>query len=269
MTFREGTAIPHKTASDLPFLAGFIIFGSAYVLIILLMLLADLAYIDRGSMLAILNRKEIRFSMMLSLMTSSLSTIFSLWVAVPIGYLMSRFEFRGKSLIEAILDIPIVLPPLVIGMSLLILFNFPPFSWFQQAVVFEVPAIIIAQFVVAAAFAVRAMKIAFDHIPARFEEVAMTLGCNRSQAFWRIILPQARGGLLAAGTIAWARSLGEFGPILIFAGSTRFQTEVLPTSIYLEMQAGNLEGMLAVAMLMMAAAALVLIIARLFGMPRL
>ena len=96
----------------------------------------------------------------------------------------------------------------------------------------------------------------------------MTLGCNRSQAFWQVILPQAKRGLLAAGTIAWARSLGEFGPILVFAGSTRLRTEVLPTSVYLEMQAGNLKGMLAVSIIMVAAAATVLILARLFGMQR-
>ncbi len=193
----------------------------------------------------------------------------SVWVAVPIGYLMSRFQFGGKNAVDAILDIPIVLPPLVIGISLLILFNYPPFEWISDQVVFEIPAVILAQFMVACAFAVRTMRVTFDQIPARFEDVAMTLGCNRSQAFWKVILPQARHGVLAAATLAWARSLGEFGPILVFAGSTRMRTEVLPTSVYLEMQAGNTKGMLAVALIMVAAAAVVLVTARLFGMKRL
>ena len=244
------------------------ILGGAYVSIIVLMVLADIAYTDKTSLLAALQSKEIRFSIMLSLVSCCISTILSLWVSIPIGYLMSRFHFRGKNLIDAILDIPIVLPPLVIGISLLILFNFPPFSWFSGFVVFEVPAVIIAQFMVAAAVAVRTMRVTFDQIPSRFEDVAMTLGCNRSQAFWQVILPQAKRGVLAAATIAWARSLGEFGPILVFAGSTRMRTEVLPTSVYLEMQAGNLKGMLAVAIIMVAAAAVVLVIARLFGMQR-
>jgi molybdate transport system permease protein len=259
----------HRVGSDLPFLIGLGILGGSYVLIIVLMVLADVAYTDRDSLVAALNSKEIRFSIMLSLVTCCISTILSVWVAVPIGYLMSRFHFRGKNLVDALLDIPIVLPPLVIGISLLILFNFPPFKWFSEAVVFEVPAIIIAQFMVAAAFAVRTMRVTFDQIPARYEDVAMTLGCNRSQAFWQVILPQAKRGLLAAGTIAWARSLGEFGPILVFAGSTRLRTEVLPTSVYLEMQAGNLKGMLAVAIIMVAAAAVVLVLARLLGMKKL
>ena len=102
--------------------------------------------------------------------------------------------------------------------------------------------------------------------PYRQEQVALTLGCNRSQAFWRVVLPQARRGMVSAGILAWARSLGEFGPILVFAGSTRFRTEVLPTTVFLEMQSGNLSGMLAVSMIMIVAALLVLCITRYFGL---
>lgn len=213
-----------------------------------------------------LTSPDIRYSIVLSLISCTVSALLSLLVAVPIGYFMSRFEFPAKSLIDTILDIPVVLPPLVIGISLLVLFNFPPFDWFSDWVVFEIPAVILAQFTVACAFAVRTMRVTFDQIPQRFEHVAMTSGCNRSQAFWKVILPQAKRGLLAAGTLAWARSLGEFGPILVFAGSTRQHTEVLPTSVYLEMQAGSIPGMLAVSIIMIAAAVTVLMIARLSGL---
>lgn len=209
---------------------------------------------------------DIRYSIALSLISCTVSTALSLLVAVPIGYLMSRFDFPFKAAIDTVLDIPIVLPPLVIGISLLVLFNFPPFDWFSDWVVLEIPAVILAQFTVACAFAVRTMRVTFDQIPQRFEAVAMTSGCNRTQAFWKVILPQAKRGLLAAGTLAWARSLGEFGPILVFAGSTRQHTEVLPTSVYLEMQAGSVPGMLAVSMIMIVAAVTVLLIARLSGL---
>ncbi len=266
---RPGQQAPLRVPSDVPFVAGLIILGSAYVLLILLMVLADASYTDQDSLLQALQSPEIRFSILLSLISCTISTVLSVWVAVPIGYLMSRFEFRGKNIIDTLLDIPIVLPPLVIGISLLVLFNYPPFAWFSSVVVFEVPAVIIAQFTVAAAFAVRTMRVTFEQIPPRFEDVAMTLGCNRSQAFWTVILPQAKHGVLAAATLAWARSLGEFGPILVFAGSTRLRTEVLPTSVYLELQAGNLKGMLAVSIIMVAAAVVVLVLARLFGMKRL
>ena len=214
-----------------------------------------------------LRSRDIRFSIKLSLISCTLTTLLSLWVAVPIGYMMSRFEFRGKPIIDTLLDIPIVLPPLVVGLSLLILFRYMP-EWFSDAVVYKWPAVVLAQFMVACAFAVRTMRVTFDHIPQRFEQVALTLGCNRRQAFWRVIMPQARGGLLAAGTLAWARALGEFGPILVFAGATRQKTEVLPTSAFLELQAGRTEGMLAVSLIMIAAAVVVFIIARTLGMKR-
>ncbi|SVB17302.1 uncharacterized protein METZ01_LOCUS170156 [marine metagenome] len=259
-TFRPG--------SDAPFLIGIAILGGSYAVIIVAMIAADFAYVDSESMLAALRSPEIQYSIVLSLLSCTLSTLFSLWVAVPLGYLTSRFDFPGKRFLDAVLDIPIVLPPLVIGISLLALFNFAPFAWTSEWVVFEIPGVILAQFMVACAFATRAMRISFDQIPKRYEKVALTLGCNRGKAFWLVVMPQARRGILAAGTLAWARSLGEFGPILVFAGSTRMRTEVLPTSVYLEMQAGNLKGMIAISLIMIVAAAAVLVTSRLFGMKR-
>ena len=214
-----------------------------------------------------LRSRDIQFSIKLSLVSCTMTTLLSLWVAIPIGYLMSRFTFRGKALVDTLLDIPVVLPPLVVGLSLLILFRYAP-DWLSDAVVYKWPAVVLAQFMVACAFAVRTMRVTFDQIPQRYEQVALTLGCNRQQAFWRVVLPQARGGVLAAGTLAWARALGEFGPILVFAGATRQKTEVLPTSAFLELQAGRTEGMLAVSLIMIATAALVFVVARSFGMKR-
>lgn len=257
-----------KPGSDTPFLIGLGILGGSYAIIILAMIMADLAYVDKESMLGALRSPEIHYSIVLSLLSCTLSTILSLWVAIPLGYLTSRFDFPGKRLLDTVLDIPIVLPPLVIGISLLALFNFAPFSWTSEWVVFEIPAVILAQFMVACAFATRAMRISFDQIPERYEKVALTLGCNRGKAFWLVVMPQTRRGIVAAGTLAWARSLGEFGPILVFAGSTRMRTEVLPTSVYLEIQAGNLKGALAVSLIMIVAAAAVLATSRFMGMKR-
>src|SRR5262249_17347296 len=160
------------------------------------------------------------------------TAILSVWVAVPLGYLLSRYLFPLKWLVDAIMDIPIVLPPLVIGLSLLILFQTPPGRLIERVVpvTYAVPGVILAQFAVACAFAVRTMRVTFDGISPRREEVALTLGCARSQAFWLVVLPEARRGLVTAGTLAWARALGEFGPILVFAGATRLKTEVLSTS---------------------------------------
>jgi molybdate transport system permease protein len=109
------------------------------------------------------------------------------------------------------------------------------------------------------------MRGVFDHLSSRPEDVAMTLGCSRGQAVWLVTLPAARRGMFAAFSIAWARSLGEFGPILVFAGATRKKTEVLPTTVWLELSVGNLEAAIAVSILMVLLAVVVLASVRIAG----
>lgn len=93
----------------------------------------------------------------------------------------------------------------------------------------------------------------------------MTLGCSRARAVWLVTLPAARRGIFAAGTVAWARSMGEFGPILVFAGATRMKTEVLPTTVWLELSVGNLEAAVAVSLLMVVFAMMILVAVRRVG----
>jgi molybdate transport system permease protein len=132
-------------------------------------------------------------------------------------------------------------------------------------VTYAEPAVVLAQFAVACAFAVQTMRVTIDQIDPRAEQVALTLGCRRSQVFFYVVLPQAFRGMIAALTIAWARSLGEFGPILVFAGATRMRTEVLSTTVFLELSVGQLEAAVAVSLLMVVAAMLVLGVVRLLG----
>jgi molybdate transport system permease protein len=163
------------------------------------------------------------------------------------------------------LDIPIFLPPLVVGLSLLVLFQYFPFSATSKWVVYQIPGVILAQFMVAAAFAIRTMRATFDQISLRQEQVALTLGCNQRQAFMWVVFPRARQGMLTAGMLAWARALGEFGPLLIFAGATRNKTEVLSTTVFLELSIGDLEAAVAVSLIMVVAAVIVLLVVRLWG----
>ncbi len=255
--------------SDALFYSCLALLGGTYVVLIVAMLAADLAFTSRGHVFEALASPEIQYAIRLSLISCTISTLLSLWVAVPLGYLLARTNFWGKELIDTLLDIPIVLPPLVIGLSLLILFQTAPGRLFQRHVLpmtYEVPGIILAQFSVAAAFAVRTMRVTFEQVPPRTEQVALTLGCTRAEAFWRVVLPQARRGLLTATTLAWARALGEFGPILIFAGATRMRTEVLPTTVFLELSVGKIEAAVAVSLLMILVAVIVLVITRRLGL---
>ncbi|GLR16399.1 ABC transporter permease [Portibacter lacus] len=241
--------------------------GATYIILIVAMILADFTYTSTDHILEALGSKEIQYSIKLSLITSTITMVLSLVVGIPLGYFMARVNFRFKKVIDAILDIPIVLPPLVIGLSLLILFQTIPGQWIESQVRFTytVYGVILAQFMVACAFAVRTMYVTFMQISDRQEQVGLTLGCNKKQAFFKILLPQARNGILTAGSLAWARALGEFGPILIFAGATRMRTEVLSTTVFLEMSVGNIEAAVAVSLIMIFAGFLVLFIVRIFG----
>lgn len=254
-------------AADRRFFLGLWLLGGTYIGLIAALLIADFSFTSPNQFVQALRSREIRYAIRLSLVSCSLTTLLSLWVAVPIGYLLSRTQFRGKALLDALLDIPIVLPPLVIGLSLLILFQTPPGRALERLlpVTYAIPSVILAQFTVACAFAVRTMRMTFDQINPRAEQVALTLGCRRSEAFWLVVLPAARRGVLTAATLAWARSLGEFGPVLVFSGATRMKTEVMPTTVFLELSVGNVEAAVAVSLLMVVAAVTALVIIRCFG----
>ncbi len=252
-----------------------------YIALILLLIVADVwyvlaAYWDNPGGVDMLDWDNLWGSVKLTFLSCTISAILSVFIAVPIGYLLSRYRFWGRSVIDAILDIPVVLPPLVIGLSLLILFNnFPPkiLGWgvdsldgYLSHIGIRITntkfAIIVAQFTVAAAFAIRTVKATFDQIDPRSEHVAMTVGASRGRAFFDVVMPQSYRGIVAAGTLAWARALGEFGPILVFAGATRGKTEVLSTSVYLEINTGNVNGAVIISLLMIALAMITILTVR-------
>ncbi|MBN2329904.1 MAG: ABC transporter permease [Candidatus Omnitrophica bacterium] len=259
-----------RCRSDAPFILCLWIIGGFYLFLIVAMLWAKMTFTSPGHLWSALQNPEIQYSIKLTLLSCTLTTLFSLWTAVPIGYLLSHYDFPGKNLLDSILDIPIVLPPLVVGLGLLILFRTSMGQWVEQYIGFTyaVPGVILAQFMVACAFAVRTMRTTFEQINPRREQVALTLGCSRAQAFWAVVLPETRRGLLTAATLAWARSMGEFGPLLVFAGATRMRTEVLSTSVFLELSVGNIEAAVAVSLLMVLSAVAVLLIVRLYGMDQ-
>jgi len=238
-----------------------------YALFLLGMLASAAVYSTPEHLLKALQSREIQHSIWLSLVTCTVTSVLSLLVAVPAGYLLSRAQFPGKALLEAVLDIPIVLPPMVIGLCLLMFFQTSSGQLFEKVLplTYTVYGIVLAQLVIGAAFAIRTMRGTFDHLSPRPEAVAMTLGCSRARAVWLVTLPAARRGMFAAASVAWARSLGEFGPILVFAGATRMKTEVLPTTIWLELSVGNLEAAVAVSLLMVMFALCVLVAVRKVG----
>ncbi len=269
--------------SDRAFIGGLAALAGTYLLLIALLVTANAIYgfstVSWQGLLDILSDEDVRFSIRLTLLTCTIAAVLSVIFAVPMGYLLSRYSFPGKTIVDAIIDIPIVLPPLVVGLSLLLLFNkMPPFAGWPSfedmfnavgiEVTFNVPAVILAQFTVACAFSVRAMRSTFDQISPRTEQVAQTLGCSRASAFFHIVIPEARRGISTAATLAWTRSMGEFGPILVFAGTIPQQTEVLSSTVFLEITTGSLEKAVVVSLLMVSIAILVLIGVRMWDRRR-
>jgi molybdate transport system permease protein len=276
MSSNSAPSRAHSRTSERLFVTSLGVLGGSYVVLIVLLLAADTLVTSPRHFLEALSKPEIHYAVRLTLVTCTISAILSVWIAIPLGYLLSRFRFPGWWLMETLIDIPIVLPPMVLGLSLLILFNFVRlrgasleeyvFSRLGFHVTHAIVGVVLAQFTAACAFAVRTMRVAFDDIDPRTELVAMTLGCSRSQAFWRVVLPQAWRAMITAFTLAWSRSLGEFGPIYVFAGTTRLKTEVLSTTVYLELNANQLQSAVAVSLLMVLLAGIVLIVVRLAGL---
>ncbi|MEM2417725.1 MAG: ABC transporter permease [Candidatus Bathyarchaeia archaeon] len=210
--------------------------------------------------------EETRFALFLSLFTATSSTLISLAIAIPIAYLLSRTNFRGKTLIEGFLDIPTAVPPVALGVMLLIFFTRNPLGALINEnlirFVFEVPGIILAQFAVISVLTIRYLKEVFDNLPARYENVARTLGYSEWEALLYIALPAIKRSILGAALLSWARSIGEFGASLMLAGATRLKTETLPIALYLNLVAADLGGVAAISFILLMISCLVLILLR-------
>jgi len=238
-------------------------FLAAYILAALSLVIADFTYTDAGYVWGVIRSPAMMAAIRLSALTSCATLVLVVLFAVPVGYALSRYRFRGHVMAEAIVDLPIVLPPLVIGVSLLVLFQTAPGRWIENSLVrfvYTVKGIVLCQFMVSASYGIRAAKAAFDGVDRRLEQLALTLGCTPTQAFRRVSLPLSAGGIVAGGIMAWARAVGVFGPLMVFAGSVRMKTEVMPTAIYLELSVGHIEAALAVALVMVALATCVLVL---------
>jgi len=223
-----------------------------YLLLIAGLITGVFATITRKAILEAFGEPALLHSIKLSIVTSVASTLLSVLVAIPAGYVLSRRRFPGHFLVDTLLDLPIVLPPLVMGLCVLIFFNTAVGRWLDRGVVekglfvYQPLGIVLVQFVVGCAFAVRVIKAGFDSLDPQYEEVAMTLGANRRQTFFKVILPNVVPSLVAGGVISWARIFGLFGPILLVCGTMRYRTEIMPTTIFLETSIGRIEVALVV-----------------------
>ena len=174
----------------------------------------------------------------LSLITSLVTVLLTVLMGTPLAYVLARWNFSGKSVLELLIDLPIVLPPSVAGVALLIAFGRnglfgPLLRSMDISLPFTVAAVVIAQIFVAAPLYVRAARIGFAEIDIQIEEAARVEGANQWQLFRHVMFPLARRALLSGAILTWTRALGEFGATMLFAGNLEGVTQTMPMAIYL------------------------------------
>ncbi|HSB05657.1 MAG TPA: ABC transporter permease [Thermodesulfobacteriota bacterium] len=209
----------------------------------LVLLLALFSQIQGKEELGILLHPGTLFSIELSLMAATGATFLAVLLGLPAGYALSRFEFRGKRILDTFLEIPMIMSPVALGASLLIFFNTSLGELIQKKgifFVFEVPGIILAQFATIAGLATRLIKTSLDEISPRYEAVARSLGSSPWRAFYQITLPLSLKGLIASIILCWAKAIGEFGATVTLAGAMPGKTETMPIAIFMSLASADI-----------------------------
>ena len=216
----------------------------------------------------IYTNEEVRFSIGLSLKTAFISTAIALFLSIPTSYFLSRFQGRFSKLVALVCELPLSIPNMMMGLSLLIMFASVPGKFLSShglRFIFDPKGIVVAQLLVNLPFMVQIIKGAFDGVDSRLEVVARTLGASESQSFFKIALPLGKNQILSTAIMAWSRGLGEFGATLMFVGATRFKTETIPASIYLNMATGEVDAAMACACVLLIISFASLIVSRLIA----
>ncbi|MET7806399.1 ABC transporter permease [Micromonospora chersina] len=178
----------------------------------------------------------------LSLETATLATLLCVALGVPLAWLLARVEFPGRRLVRALVTVPLVLPPVVGGVALLLVFGRRGLlgSWldatFGVTLPFTTAGVVLAEAFVAMPFLVIAVEGALRGADARYEEAAATLGAGRWTTFTRVTLPLVAPGVAAGAVLCWARALGEFGATITFAGNYPGRTQTMPLAVYLALE---------------------------------
>jgi molybdate transport system permease protein len=197
-----------------------------------------------------------------TLVTTSLTLTCVLLVGTPLAYLLARRRFRGKWLVDLVIDLPLVLPPVVAGVALLMAFGRrgllgPPLQWFGIELPFTTAAVVLAQLFVAGPFYVRSARVGFAAIDPAIEEAAAIDGASGWANFRLITLPLALPGVASGIVLCLGRALSEFGATLLFAGNFAGQTQTLALAIVQAMES-DLNAALALSVLLIALATLLL-----------
>ncbi|WP_457603045.1 ABC transporter permease [Nitratifractor sp.] len=232
------------------------IFSALFVLLLYGGLILSILYFFDGKTLwESLSSARTLFSIRLSLIAATFATLLALLIALPAGYALSRFHFRGRQIIDTFLEFPMIVSPAALGAVILIFFNNPLGDWIQEhfiTFIFSFAGIVLAQFVTITGVTVRFVKSAFDEVPHELETTARTLGASPWHSFLTVSLPLARRGIIAATILSWAKALGEFGATITVAGTMAMRTETLPIAIYMHLETADIKGTVALILILVA-----------------
>lgn len=208
-------------------------------LFILLPLFGMVAQVDWAAFIPLISSESSMAALGLSLRTATASTLLCIIFGVPLALVLARARFRGQGVLRALILLPLVVPPVVGGLALL--YTFGRVAWIGQTfstfgidIAFSTTAVVMAQAFVALPFLVLSLEGSLRTAGQKYEAVAATLGARPSTVLRRITLPLVLPGLVSGAVLAFARSLGEFGATLTFAGSLQGVTRTLPLEIYLQ-----------------------------------
>ncbi len=189
-----------------------------------------------------------RQALWLSLQVATAATVLTLPVALLLALALARGRWPGKALLEALVNLPLVLPPVVIGYALLVAFGRRGpvgrwlHDWFDISFVFTFRGAVLAAAVMALPLMVRAVRQALEAVDRGLEDAARTLGASRIDAFASVTLPLAAPGLLSGAVLGFAAALGEFGATITFVSNVPGQTQTLPLAIYSALQSADGEA---------------------------
>jgi len=236
---------------------GFHVAASAVLCTLLgLPVVALVLRVPPGRLLERFHDEALVAALRLSLLTSVAATLVVMLLGLPLAYLLTTRTFPGKRLIEAMLELPMVLPPTVAGVGLLLAFGRQGLAGGALAALglsipFTTLAVVVAQVFVAAPFFIAATRAGLAEVDRRYLDAAATLRSSPSRTLFRVMLPLAFPSLLAGAAMTWARALGEFGATITFAGNMPGVTQTMPLAVYLALQT-DLDAAVALSVLMLA-----------------
>jgi molybdate transport system permease protein len=238
-------------------LAGFV-FGAAFLALAFLALpvIAIFTHVSPGRLFAQFSNRVVTDALVVSLKTTVLAQLLVLAFGTPTAYLLASRRFAGRSILVTLVELPLVLPPAVAGLGLLAAFG--RFGLLHTSLPFTQTAVVLAVAFVSSPLYVRQGIATFEAADQNLVAASRTLGAGPVKTFFRVILPLARGGLVAGEALAFARGLGEFGATIMFAGSLRGVTQTLPLAVYAEFDLNFTVALAVSALLVIVSAALLL-----------